>query len=157
RVNTTWHLVRDMERLREHLGIDRWLLCGGSWGSTLILAYAERHPERVTEIVLSAVTMTRRSEIDWLYRGAALFFPGEWEQFRAGVPEADRDGDLVAAYARLMEHPDPQVRGRAANQWLAWEDAVLSLEPTGQSPALEELPSDAGLAFVRLCAHYFSH
>ena len=103
-----------MERLREHLGIDRWLLFGGSWGSTLILAYAERHPDRVSEIVILAVTTTRRSEIDWLYRGVGRFFPEEWERFRAGVPRGRPDGDLVAAYARLMEHPDPDVRAKAA-------------------------------------------
>lgn len=127
--NTTEHLIADMEQLREHLGIERWLLCGGSWGSTLILAYAERHPERVTEIVISSVTTTRRREIDWLYRGVARFFPEEWERFRAGVPEAEHGGDLVGAYARLMEHPDPQVRAQAAVDWCAWEDAVVSLEP----------------------------
>ncbi|MGH4023713.1 MAG: alpha/beta fold hydrolase, partial [Pseudonocardiaceae bacterium] len=101
-VNTTEHLLADMELLREHLGIGRWLLYGGSWGSTLILAYAERHPHRVSEIVIPSVTTTRRSEIDWLYRGVARFFPEEWERFRAGVPEADRDGDLVADYAARL-------------------------------------------------------
>ena len=110
-VNTTEHLLADMERLREHLGIERWLLFGGSWGSTLILAYAERHPERVSEIVLPGVTTSRRSEIDWLYRGVGRFFPEEWERFRAGVPEAERDGDLLAAYARLMEHSGPRRAG----------------------------------------------
>ena len=120
-----------MERLREHLGIERWLLFGGSWGSTLILAYAERHPERVSEIVIPGVTTTRRSEIDWLYRGVGRFFPEAWERFRDGVPEAERDGDLVAAYARLMENPDPDVRAKAAADWCAWEDAVISMEPNG--------------------------
>ena len=114
-VNTTPHLIADMERLREHLGIERWLLHGGSWGSTLVLAYAERNPQRVSEIVISSVTMTRRSEIDWLYRGVAQFFPEAWAQFQAGVPETDRDGDLVAAYARLMESRDPDIRTCAAN------------------------------------------
>jgi proline iminopeptidase len=155
--NTTEHLLADMERLREHLGIDRWLLRGGSWGSTLILAYAERHPHRVSEIVISAVTTTRRSEIDWLYRGVARFFPEQWERFRAGVPEADRDGDLVAAYARLMEDPDPQVRAQAANAWSAWEDTVVSLEPNGKPNAYSGRPPAALLAFVRICAHYFAH
>jgi proline iminopeptidase len=155
--NTTEHLLADMERLREHLGIDRWLLRGGSWGSTLILAYAERHPHRVSEIVISAVTTTRRSEIDWLYRGVARFFPEQWERFRAGVPEADRDGDLVAAYARLMEHLDPQVRAQAANAWSAWEDTVVSLEPNGKPNAYSGRPPAALLAFVRICAHYFAH
>jgi proline iminopeptidase len=155
--NTTEHLLADMERLREHLGIDRWLLRGGSWGSTLILAYAERHPHRVSEIVISAVTTTRRSEIDWLYRGVARFFPEQWERFRAGVPEADRDGDLVAAYARLMEDPGPQVRAQAANAWSAWEDTVVSLEPNGKPNAYSGRPPAALLAFVRICAHYFAH
>src|SRR4051794_19176145 len=86
RVNTTEHLIGDMERLREHLGIERWLVTGGSWGSTLALPYAERFHARVTEIVLIAITTTRRSEIDWLYRGVGRFFPGEWERFRDGVP-----------------------------------------------------------------------
>ncbi|MFG1750403.1 prolyl aminopeptidase [Streptosporangium sandarakinum] len=156
-VNTTEHLLADMERLREHLGIDRWLLFGGSWGSTLILAYAERHPERVSEIVIPAVTMTRPSETDWLYRGVGRFFPEAWDRFRAGVPEADRDGDLLAAYARLMEHPDAEVRARAATDWLAWEDAVISMEPNGKKGAYSDRPSDEMLAFVRICAHYFSH
>jgi len=155
--NTTGHLLADMERLRGHLGIDRWLLSGGSWGSTLILAYAERYPQRVSEIVISGVTTTRRSEIDWLYRGVARFFPAEWERFRAGVPEADRDGDLVAAYARLMQHPDPQVRVRAANDWSAWEDAVVSLEPNGKPNVYSDRPPAALLAFVRICTHYFAH
>jgi proline iminopeptidase len=155
--NTTEHLIADMERLREHLGIERWLLCGGSWGSTLILAYAERHPERVTEIVITSVTTTRRREIDWLYRGVARFFPEEWERFRAGVPESERDGDLVAAYARLMEHPDPQVRGKAAVDWCAWEDAVVSLEPNPKPGVYGDRPPAGLIAFVRICSHYFAN
>jgi proline iminopeptidase len=156
-VNTTDHLIADMERLREHLGIDRWLLCGGSWGSTLVLAYAERYPHRVSEIVLVSVTTTRRSEIDWLYRGVGRFFPEEWERFRDGVPEADRGGDLLAAYARLMEHPDPLVREQAAHDWSAWEDAVLSLEPNGKLGSFSDRPSADLLALVRICSHYFSN
>jgi proline iminopeptidase len=156
-LNTTEHLLRDMEQLREHLGVDRWLLFGGSWGSTLILACAERHPDHVSEIVIPAVTTTRRSEIDWLYRGVGRFFPDEWDRFRAGVPEADRDGDLVAAYARLMEHSDPTVREKAALQWCAWEDAVLSLEPNGKPNPYSDKPPTAMLAFVRICAHYFAN
>ncbi|HWE88129.1 MAG TPA: prolyl aminopeptidase [Pseudonocardiaceae bacterium] len=157
RHNTTEHLLADMERLREHLGIDRWLLFGGSWGSTLILAYAQRHPDRVSEIVIPDVTTTRRSEIDWLYRGVARFFPEEWQRFRTGVPESERDGDLVAAYARLMENPDPAVRVAATNSWCAWEDAVLSLEPNGTPHPFSDRPLDARIALVRICAHYFSH
>jgi proline iminopeptidase len=155
--NTTEHLLADMERLREHLGIDRWLLFGGSWGSTLILAYAQRHPHRVSEIVIPSVTTTRRSEIDWLYRGVARFFPAEWERFRAGVPEADRDGDLVAAYAELMGNPDPLVRAKAANAWCTWEDAVISLESNGKPNAYSDRPPAALLALVRICTHYFAH
>ena len=157
RHNTTEHLLRDMELLRQHLGIERWLLSGGSWGSTLLLAYAERHPERVSEIVISGVTTTRRSETDWLYRGVGRFFPEEWERFRAGVPVADLDGDLVAAYARLMEDPDPRVRAGAARDWCAWEDAVISLEPNGKPNAYSDRPPDGLLAFVRIAAHYFAH
>jgi proline iminopeptidase len=156
-VNTTHQLIADMERLRQHLGIERWLLYGGSWGSTLILAYAERYPERTSEIVIVGVTTTRRSEIDWLYRGVGRFFPADWARFRAGVPEADGAADLVAAYARLMEHPDADVRARAATDWMAWEDAVISLEPHGTPQAYSSRPPAATLAFVRICAHYFSH
>ncbi|MDJ1133029.1 prolyl aminopeptidase [Streptomyces iconiensis] len=157
RHNTTWHLVADMELLREHLGIDRWLLHGGSWGSTLILAYAERHPEHVSEIVIAAVTTTRRSEIDWLYRGVGRFFPREWEHFLAGAPGTPREGDVVAAYARLTEHPDAAVRARATADWCAWEDAVLSGETSGGARPYGDRPTEARLALVRICAHYFSH
>jgi proline iminopeptidase len=156
-VNTTEHLLADIERLREHLGIERWLLFGGSWGSTLILAYAERHPERVTEIVIPNVTMCRRSEIDWLYRGVGRFFPEQWERFRAGVPAAERDGDILAAYSRLMEDRNAAVRGKAAADWLAWEDAVISQEHQGTPGAYSSRPPDAQLAFVRICAHYYCH
>ncbi|TMR98312.1 prolyl aminopeptidase [Nonomuraea basaltis] len=158
--NTTHHLIADMERLREHLGIDRWLLYGGSWGSTLMLAYAEAHPDRVSEMVIVAVTMTRRTEIDWLYRGSGRFFPEEWERFRQGVPEADRDGDtfaLLAAYSRLMAGPDPEVRAKAAHDWTAWEDALISQETNGKPGSYSDRPPDALLAFVRICAHYFSN
>jgi proline iminopeptidase len=156
-VNTTEHLLADMERLREHLDIERWLLFGGSWGSTLILAYAERHPEHVSEIVITGVTVSRRSDIDWLYHGVGRFFPEEWERFRAGVPEAERAGDLVAAYAQLVESPDADVRAKATADWLAWEDAVISLEPQGTLNAYSSRPPAAQIALVRICAHYFSH
>jgi proline iminopeptidase len=156
-VNTTWHLVADMERLREHLGVERWLLFGGSWGSTLSLVYAERHPERVSEIILVAVTMTRRVDVDWLYRGVGRFFPEEWERFRAYVPEAADDGDLVGAYARRMEDPNPEARMRTAQEWTAWEDAVISLESNGSPGAYSDRPRDALIALVRICSHYFSH
>jgi len=105
--------------------------------------------------MLSAITTTRRSEIDWLYRGVGQFFPEEWERFRAKA--GDQDGDLVAAYARLMEDPDPQVRNQAATSWSSWEDVVLSLEPDAMPFFPAEQPDRDTLAFVRLCAHYFSH
>jgi proline iminopeptidase len=107
--------------------------------------------------VICCVTTTRSSEIDWLYQGVARFFPKEWERFRAAVPEADRDGDLVAAYARLMEDPDPLVRAHAANAWCAWEDAVISLEPGGKPNIFRDRPPAALLVFVRICTHYFAH
>jgi proline iminopeptidase len=156
--NTTDHLVADMERLREHLGIERWLVTGGSWGTTLGLVYAERHPHRVSEIMLSAISTTRRSEIDWLYRGAGRFFPEEWERFSAVAAGIDGfDGDVVAGYARLMEDPDPAVRNRAAAAWYRWEGVVLSLEPKAKPVADDGSPDDYVHGFVRLCAHYYSH
>ena len=157
RHNTTWHLVGDMEKLRERLGIDRWLLYGGSWGSTLLLAYAEQHPDRVSEIVIAAVTTTRRSEIDWLYRGVGRYFPEQWERFLDGAAGTPRDGDVVTAYARLMAHPDAAVREKAAADWCAWEDTVLSGETGGSTKPYAGRPSAARLALVRICTHYFSH
>jgi proline iminopeptidase len=151
--NTTHHLIADMERLRGHLGIDRWLLYGGSWGSTLILAYAERYPERVSEIVLAGVTMTRPSETEWLYRGVSRFLPAEWERFRAFA----NSDDVVCAYARLMEDPDTKVRQRAAAEWVAWEDAVIAHESNGTPGVYGARVDEGRLAFVRICTHYFAH
>ena len=153
-VNTTAHLLRDMELLREHLGIGRWLLNGGSWGSTLILAYAESFPSRVSEIVIPAVTMSRRSEIDWLYNGVSRFFPAEWAQFRASVAGT---GSVVADYAAAMESPSLATRSRVARAWCRWEDAVLSQEPSGSpTPYGDKAPTDM-LAFVRICATYMAN
>ncbi len=155
--NTTEHLIADIERLREHLQVDRWLVGGASWGVTLGLAYAERYPERVTELIFISVTMTRARDVHWLYHEAGRFFPEEWARFRAGVPENERDGDLVAAYNRLLnEHPDPTVRAAAAQNWCDWEDAVVSLEE-GWSPNPRYQNADFRMTFARLCAHYFSH
>ena len=137
RSNTTHHLIADMEHLRRHLEIDRWLLSGGSWGTTLALAYAERFPERVSELVLANVTLSRKREIDWLYGGVARFFPEEFQHFCEGVEPAERT-NLVRAYARLMERPER--REEAANRWARWEDAVVSLERT---------PSRASIAIAR--------
>jgi proline iminopeptidase len=156
RHNTTEHLIADMERLREHLGVERWLLFGGSWGSALILAYAERHPHRVSEIVICGVTAGTRAEIDWLYRGVGRFFPAEWERFRDAVPEAGR-ADPVAAYARLMGDPDPDVRARAAASWCTWEDTVIGLEPNGTPGVYSDRPPADLQAMVRICSHYFAN
>jgi proline iminopeptidase len=155
--NTTHHLIGDMERLRQHLEIDRWLVCGASWGVTLGLAYAERHPERVSEMVFISVTLTRPSDVHWLYHEVGRFFPEEWARFQAGVPVGERDGDLVAAYNRLLnKQPDFAVRARAAKNWCDWEDAVVSLEE-GWSPNPRYANPDFRMTFARLCAHYFSH
>jgi proline iminopeptidase len=154
--NTTEHLIADIERLREHLGIERWLVWGGSWGATLALAYAERHPQRVSEILLVAVTNTRHSEIEWLYYGAGAFFPEQWERFRDAVPEANRAGDLVEAYRRLLEDPDPAVRLKAANDWCDWEWALVSIDP-GAKPEPRRLTPEFRLAAARIITHYFSH
>jgi len=154
RCNTTHHLIADMERLREHLDIESWVLSAGSWGVTLAVAYAERFPQRVLAMVLANVSLSRRREIDWLYRDVARFFPEEWQLFSEGVPEAER-GDLVAAYARAMEQPDR--RELAANRWARWEDAVVSLEPNAKPSVYSDRPPAALIAFVRICAHYFAN
>jgi proline iminopeptidase len=155
--NTTAHLIRDMELLRVHLGIDRWLLSGGSWGATLAVAYAESHPSCVSEIVLNTVTTSRRVEARWLYGDVARFFPDAWERFRGHVPEANDDEDVIAAYGRRMESPDLMVRVAAANAWCTWEDTVLSLEPAASSSPHASLPTQDALAFVRICTHYLRH
>jgi proline iminopeptidase len=152
--NTTEHLIGDIEKLREHLGIERWLVWGGSWGVTLGLAYAERHPERVTEMVLASGTLTRRCDVHWLYHEAGRFFPAEWRRYAAGGGNAE---DLVAAYDRLLNaDPDPAVRFRAARNWCDWEDAVVSLEE-GWTPSEQFADPRFRMIFARLCAHYFSH
>ncbi|WP_194899389.1 prolyl aminopeptidase [Catenulispora pinisilvae] len=157
-VNTTHHLVRDIELLREHLGIEKWLVKGGSWGASLALVYAQAHPERVTEMIIPAVTSTRPEETDWLYHGVRRIFPEAWDRFRNHVPEGERDGNLVQAYSRLMENPDRAVREAAANEWIRWEDAVISLESNGKPGAYEEnFVDDDRLAFVRICSHYFGN
>ncbi|NUR60772.1 MAG: prolyl aminopeptidase [Catenulispora sp.] len=155
-LNTTQHLVADIEMIREHLGFEKWLVKGGSWGATLALAYAEQHPERVTEMIIPAVTMTRPEEIDWLYRGVGRFFPEAWDRFQKHVPQDERD-DLLAAYARLLAGPDRAVQEAAAAEWVRWEDAVISLEVNGSPGSYSARVDDDRLAFVRICAHYFSN
>lgn len=156
-VNTTAHLIADIEALRTHLDIERWQVFGGSWGSTLALAYAQRYPERVTELVLRGIFLLRRSEIDWYYNGGAgHIFPELWEQFVAPVPESERAGDLVEAYHRLLHSDDPAVATRAAVAWSSWEGATSTLLPKPERVAETSEPRFA-LAFARIENHYFRH
>ncbi len=154
--NTTQHLIADIETLREHLKIERWLVFGGSWGSTLGLAYAEAHPDRVTEMVIPGVTMTRKSEIEWLYHGVAPLFPEQWARFRAGVPEDKRDTNLVEAYYQLLHDPDPTVSAKAAKDFHDWETASLSVDPDAK-PSSRWLEPDFQMARARIVTHYFRH
>lgn len=154
--NTTDRLVADLERLRRHLGIERWVVVGVSWGVTLGLIYAERYPERVLGLVLGAVTTGSRRETAWLTRDMGRIFPREWEQFVTMVPEAERGGDLAAAYARLLRDPDPLVRERAALAWCTWEDVHVSLLP-GWKPSPRYQDPRFRLVFARLVTHYWNH
>jgi proline iminopeptidase len=155
--NTTANLVADVERLRERLDVDRWLVLGGSWGSTLALAYAESHPDRVTEMVLFGVTTGRHAEIDWAFRGGiAVLFPEQWDRLLAALPPAERDGDVVEAYHRLLNDPDSDVCQRAADAWCLWESATPEWPPTDQLAERFTDPAYA-LAFARIVTHYVRH
>ena len=155
--NITSNLIADIELLRQHLDAERWLVFGGSWGSTLALAYAERYPARVTEMILFGVTTGRRKELDWLFRGGvAVFFPEQWERLRTAVPVAERDGDLVEAYHRLLHDPDPAVRRRAAFEWCMWESVTPAWPPTRGLARRFTDPTFA-MAFARLVTHYVRH
>ena len=152
--NTTWHLVDDIERIREHLRIARWQVFGGSWGSTLALAYAESHPDRVSELVLRGIFMLRRWELEWFYQeGASRLFPDAWEPYLQAIPEAER-GDLIAAYHRRLTSPDEATRLAAARAWSVWEGATSFLRV---DPAFVIGHEDAAfaLAFARIENHYF--
>src|ERR687884_45903 len=154
--NTTWHLVADIERLREHLGIESWMVFGGSWGSTLSLAYAQTHPQRTRQLVLRGIFLCRPKEISWFYQeGASALFPDVWEQYLAVIPEAER-GDMVAAYYRRLTSDDPRVRGEAARAWSIWEGSTSKLFP---DPLFIEhyAADDFALAFARIECHYFTH
>jgi proline iminopeptidase len=153
-VNTTDHLIADMEQLREHLGIEKWLVYGGSWGSTLGVAYAQRHPARVSGMILAAITLSSARELDWLYKGVSRFFPEAWARFSAHVGGAP---DIVRAYADLMESPDLAVREQAALEWVRWEDTVLSLEDFGKPDVFAGRASDEVIALVRIIAHYYAN
>ncbi len=154
--NTTHHLLADIELLRRHLGIERWLVFGGSWGSTLGLAYAERHPDRVTELVLFSVVGSSRREVEWVTRDMGRIFPAAWARFRDGVPPGDRDGSLVDAYSRLLHDPDPAVREKAARDWCAWEDTHVAIHADHRPDPRYEDPVFR-MAFARLVTHYWRH
>jgi proline iminopeptidase len=152
--NTTWHLVADMEELRRKLGIDRWLVFGGSWGSTLALAYAETHPAAVSELVLRGIFLLRRVELDWFYQyGASMVFPEQWRDFLAPIPREERH-DLLGAYHRRLLGADVAVRLAAARAWSIWEGATSSLWPNPARAAQFGSPEFA-LALARIEAHYF--
>jgi proline iminopeptidase len=154
--NTTWDLVADMERLREARGIARWQLFGGSWGSTLALAYAQRHPARVSALVLRGIFTLRRRELSWFYQeGASRLFPEAFADFVAEIPPEERH-DLMAAYHRRLTGADPQAQRRAARAWSVWEARTSHLRPDpAQIQAFGE--DDFALAFARIEAHYFMH
>jgi proline iminopeptidase len=152
--NTTWDLVADMEAIRAHLGIERWQLCGGSWGSTLALAYAETHPGRVSELILRGVFLLRRAELEWFYQeGCSWIFPDAFEQFLQPIPPEER-GDMITAYHRRLTGPDEVAQRAAARAWSAWEGTTLSLyeDPSRVSRFREDRYA---LAFARIEAHYF--
>jgi len=154
--NTTWHLVADMELLREHLGIERWQLFGGSWGATLAVAYAQRHPERVSDMVLRGVFLLRQLELDWMYGGGAgMFFPEAWAEFAGAVPDEYR-ADLLAGYHRLVGDPDADVRQAAATAWSRWEGAAVSMYPNPGLAATYAHPEFA-VSFARIALHYFTN
>ncbi len=156
RENTPWDLVADMERLRVFLGVERWLVFGGSWGSTLALAYAEAHPERALALVLRGIFLVRKWEIDWFYqRGCDAIFPDAWEAYSAAIPAEERH-DMVGAYYRRLTSPDPGVRLPAARAWSVWEARTSKL---AVSDALVQRHDDAHFAeaFARSACHYFQH
>lgn len=154
--NTTAHLLADIEALREHLGIDQWLVAGVSWGVTLGLVYAERHPDRVTALLLAAVTSGTKLETNWITRDMGRVFPREWDRYVGLLPLAHRDGDICAGYARLLADPDPEVQQRAAYEWCRWEDTHMSLAPDAE-PFLQHEPEEFQRVFARLVTHYWAN
>lgn len=153
--NTTQHLIADLEALRIHLGIDRWLVLGASWGSVLGLAYAQAHPRSVSELVLFSIVGGTQREVDWATRGAGRFYPDEWKRFQAAVPESERDGDLSAVYCRLLLDPDPAVHEQAAQNWCDWDDRQM--RAPGQPPSRRYEDPAFRLCSARLVTHYWSH
>jgi proline iminopeptidase len=153
--NTTAHLISDIETLRRHLGIERWLVLGGSWGATLSLAYAQLHPERVTQLVLYSVATTSQVEIDWITKGAGSFFPEAWWRFKDGAAQRS-DETIVDAYHRLLMDPDPVVHAKAARDWCDWEIAVVAVNPKVKPHPRYADPAFR-LCFARLVTHYWKH
>lgn len=154
--NTTWHLVSDMEAIRKHLEIDKWQVFGGSWGSTLALAYAEKHPDRVTELVLRGIFLLRKWEIDWFYQGgASRIFADAWESYIEPIPAEER-GDLVRAFYKRLTSADEAVRLRAAKAWTLWEARTSCLLPN--EDLISRMEADAfAIAFARIECHYFTN
>ena len=154
--NTTWHLVADIERLREKAGVDKWLVFGGSWGSTLALAYTQKHPERVSELIVRGIYTLTRAELDWYYQfGVSEMFPDKWERFVAPIPEAER-GDMMGAYRKRLVGTDRAAQIEAAKAWSLWEGETITLLPepsTSDAFAVE----DYAVAFARIENHYFVH
>jgi proline iminopeptidase len=154
--NTTWHLVADIERLREMIGVDKWMVFGGSWGLTLALAYAQTHPERVTELVLRGIFLVRREEFRWFYQeGTSWIFPDFWQEFVEHIP-ADERGDLLSAYYRRLTSPDVGVQRAAAKVWSVWEGRTSRLIPDPELIARTG-GDEFSYAFARIEAHYFVH
>lgn len=152
--NTTAHLISDVEGLREMLGVERWTILGLSWGTTLALAYAQAHPERVSAMVLGFVTTTSQREVQWITEDLGRIFPREWDRFASAVPFHLRHLRLVDAYATMLMDPDPAVRDHAAREWCAWEDAHVSLTP-GSTPNPRYQNPEFRLRFARLVTHYW--
>jgi proline iminopeptidase len=153
--NTTWHLVEDIERLREMAEVDKWLVFGGSWGSTLALAYAETHPTRVSELVLRGIFTLRKEELLWYYQdGASRFFPEKWERVLSILSEDERQ-DVIAAYRKRLISDDPAVQLEAAKIWSLWEGETVTLLPAASSSSFGD--DDFALAFARIENHYFTH
>jgi len=153
--NTTWDLVADIEKLRQHLGIERWQVYGGSWGSTLALAYSETHPERVTEIILRGIFFGTEEELDWFYggHGANYIFPEIWEDYISIIPENER-GDIIQAYYKRLTSPDSEVRSKAAKLWALWEQALITLLPSEEKMRDLEDPVYTE-KIARIECHYF--
>ena len=154
--NTTWHLVADIEQIREHLGIESWVVFGGSWGSTLALAYAETHPDRTRALVLRGIFLCRPKEIRWFYQeGASAIYPDAWEHYVKVIPEAER-GDMLGAFHRRLTSDDETVRLEAARAWSIWEGSTSKLYPDENFIA-EFGEAEFALAFARIECHYFMH